>query len=310
VGEVVDALDNVLVDAAIAKVVGKPGFMNEILDIGPILGSGPLLAGGSTVLPNDRVRKHGKATGFSRGTVLTPLKAAGGKGQQIEIKPEPPFTRFANRGDSGSVIVNEDNIVVGLLWSIDEATEKLGYANRIVDVINAMGITILTSGTPGTIALGGVAVPDEVLSTPVRLEPGEELTRQLDRSAVGRRALALFKEHGREINELLNDNRQVKVAWHRYQGPAFTGHFVKSAREPGHVIPAEIDGVSPTNTLIRMAVVLREHGSAALAAAVDECTVPFLNVISGATSLRDALENVGDDLRVDAAMSANSPALG
>ncbi|MEO5817899.1 MAG: hypothetical protein ABIT20_21695 [Gemmatimonadaceae bacterium] len=294
VGEVVNKLDNALVDAAIAKVVGAPGFMNEILDIGPIMGSGPLLLGGSTVLPNDKVRKRGRSTGFTSGTVLTPLKGIGGKVQQIEIKPDPQHRAFAARGDSGSVIVNENNVVVGLLWSIDAATEKLGYANRIVDVVAAMGITILTSGTPGTIALGSIAVSDDALHAPIPTEPGAELTRQLERSDVGRRALALFQNHGTEINELLNGNRNVKVAWHRYQGPAFTGHFVKSAREAGHVIPAEIEGVSTANTLIRMSVVLQEYGSPALAAAVDECTVSMLTVISGATSVRDVLARLDE----------------
>ncbi|MEO8335392.1 MAG: hypothetical protein ABI664_10485 [bacterium] len=310
IGEVVNALDNVLVDAAIAKVVGTPGFMNEILDIGPIMGSGPLLLGGSTVLPNDKIRKRGRSSGFTSGTVLTPLKGIGGKAQQIEIKPDPQFTAFAQRGDSGSVIVNENNVVVGLLWSIDEATEKLGYANRIVDVVNAMDITILPSGTPGTVALGGVSVSDEELRAPINATPSDELATQLAQTEAGRRALALFQNHGKEINELLNGNRHVKVAWHRYQGPAFTGHFVKSAREPGHVIPSEIEGVSPANTLIRMSIVLQEHGSPALAAAVDECTVPLLSVVSGATSVREVLDRLDDSVDADASMSTTSPVSG
>jgi hypothetical protein len=59
-----------------------------------------------------------------------------------------------------------------------------------------------------------------------------------------------------------------------------------------------------------MAVVLQEYGSPALAAAVDECTVPVLAAVAGARSVRDVLDRIGVDAQVDALMSANAPATG
>ena len=287
IGEVVNAADTPLVDAAIAKITGKPGFMNEIVDVGLVLGSATLNAGGSTVLPNDKVRKRGRTTGLTSGTVLTPLKTVGGKLQQIELKPDPQFPKFAYKGDSGSVVVDENNVVVGLLWSIDKATETLGYANLITNVTATMAITIINSGTPGTIPLGAGALTEPVeAAVPDRLD---ELVKVLEAMDVGRAALAMFREHGREIDRLLNENRHVKVAWHRYQGPAFTGHFLKSAREPGHRIPLEIEGVSPANVVLRMSVVLQEQGSEPLAAAVEKNTVPLLHLVSGVTSVEELL---------------------
>jgi hypothetical protein len=188
--------------------------------------------------------------------------------------------------------VDENNIVVGLLWSIDAATETLGYANLITNVCATMGITILTTGTPGTIALGAVNVAEEP-DVAMTAQPLDALVAQLERSDAGRDVLAFFRRHNREIDELLRTNREVKVAWNRFYGPSFTAHLVKSARDPSHRLPAEIEGVSPVNLLIRMSVVLQEEGTPELAAAVDEHTLPLLALIDGATSVSELLARAG-----------------
>jgi hypothetical protein len=154
-----------------------------------------------------------------------------------------------------------------------------------------MNITILNSGTAGAIPLGGAPSAEALAETDAA--PLAAVVKALEQSAAGREALALFREHGDEINALINGNRQVKVSWHRYQGPAFTGHVVQSAKEPSHRIPAEIEGVSPANLLIRMSVALQEHGSAALAAAIDRNTLPLLNLVAGAANVHELIERVG-----------------
>ncbi len=308
VGVVVNSLNNGLVDCAIARITGAPGFMNEIIDIGLILGAATLNAGGSTVAPGDHVMKRGRTTGLTTGTVTDPKGPTAGnpakqipaRANQIHIAPDAGFDHFQWFGDSGSALVNDQNVVVGLCWGVNTNTND-SFANIITDVTAAMGITIINSGTPGTIPLGSASVAEPLQA------PGpdhlDDIVRVLDTLEVGRAALAMFREHGDEINRLLNDNRQVKVAWHRYQGPAFTGHFIKSAREPGHRIPPEIADVSPANVVLRMSVVLQEQGSAALAAAVAANTVPLLHLVSGITSVEEMLEraaagDAGPDARV------------
>ena len=295
VGEVVNSANNTLVDCAIARISGQPGLINEIHEIGLVFGAAALNAAGSTVAPGDRVRKRGSATGLTTGIVLTPLMNPAGKTNQIEIKPDPGVPRFALEGDSGSVVVNDQNVVVGLLFSIDDATQTLGYANLITNVTAAMNITIIKSGTAGTIPLGGEASPAALAEADANAAPMEELREALRQMEKGRAMLALFDRHGHEINTLINTNRPVKVAWHRYQGPAFTGHLIKSAREPEHQIPPEIGSVTPANLVLRMSVVLQDHGSAALSAAVAEHTLPLLNLLAGASSVQELLARAADD---------------
>jgi len=284
--------------------------MNEIIDIGLILGAATLNAGGSTVAPGDRVLKRGRTTGLTTGKVTDPLGPTNGNAaknipartNQIHISPEPGFDHFQWFGDSGSALVNEQNVVVGLCWGINKNTND-SFASLITDVTSAMGISIINSGTAGTIPLGGAPVAEacqeayqEAYRGPA-VDPLDGVIAALETTASGRDALAMFRDHGDEINRLLNENRQVKLAWHRYQGPAFTGHFIKSAREPEHRIPAEIDGISPANVVLRMSAVLQDEGSAALAAAVEANTVPLLHLVSGIATVEEALEraNARDD---------------
>ncbi len=290
VGTVVNAVNNVFVDCAIARITGNPGFTNEVAEIGAILGSATANASGATVVINDHVMKRGASTTFTTGVVANPNKSIGGKAQQIEIKPDPKYKQFAYKGDSGSVLLDPNGIVVGLIWSIDAATQTLAYANYITNVVAALGITIIPSGTPGTIMLGGSAVSDEPSTLEDASQPLDSVVLGLEESEIGRSVLAFFRAHQREINGLLKTNRNVKVAWNRFQGPAFTAHLVKSARQTGHTIPADLDGVSPANLLIRMSVVLQEEGSAELASAVDRFTLPLLNLIDGARSAAELVE--------------------
>ncbi|MEP7343634.1 MAG: hypothetical protein ABI877_00145 [Gemmatimonadaceae bacterium] len=295
VAEVVDASDTVLVDCAIARLTKEGNFTNEIDEIGPIFGAAPLNAGGSTVLPTDKVFKRGRSTGYSEGIVVAASMTppGGAKNHQIEIIPRgPKFKRFANRGDSGSVVVNENNAVVGLLWAIDAETEKLGFANIITNVTTAMDITILNSGTAGTIPLGSTQFTETETRTDGAAMPTDAIVKELEQTEVGRRILAMFDRHGHEINELINTNRQVKVAWNRYQGPSFTAHIIKSANEPGYRIPAEINGVSLTNLVIRISVVLQGQGSAGVAAAVEENTLLVLNLLGDNASIGEVFDKI------------------
>jgi hypothetical protein len=298
IGEVVNAVNNTSVDCAIARVTGQPGFTNEILDIGPIFGSAAIVpATGSTVGPSERVRKRGRTTGVTTGTVVTPLYTtpagsdAPSRTNQLEIKPDPGFTRFSDHGDSGSVIVDENNVVVALLWGGDHSKPNgNSYGTRITDVVAALHITIINSGTADTIPLGAAPSAEEVEALDVPTPPFRDMADRLAQSPRGRLVLELFERHWREINALLESNRDVKVAWHRFQGPAFTAHLIESARDRDHVIPAEIQGVALGNLLIRMSVVLQEHGSTALAAMVEANTLPLLELFASGNRVDDLLD--------------------
>jgi hypothetical protein len=300
VGDVVNAAYNALVDCAIARITGSPGFTSEIQDIGLVFGSAPLNAAGSTVVVGDYVRKRGRTTGLTIGKVVNPLvatpanpaKGVPARTNQIQIRADAGMPVFTQPGDSGSAVVNDQNVVVGLHWGGDGTWS---YSNLITNVVSAMNITIVNSGTPGTIPLAAVPGADVGAVEDTGAATLAEIQKVLVQSEQGRSIIELFDRHSREINDLLNTNRQVKVAWHRYQGPAFTAHVIKSAQEPGYRIPSAIADVSITNLLIRMSVELQQYGSPALASAVDRNTLPLLNLLDGATSVRELLERVGNE---------------
>ena len=79
-----------------------------------------------------------------------------------------------------------------------------------------------------------------------------------------------FVPMGDEMLELVNHSRPVTIAWHRKQGPAFLGAFMRSVKEPEYRIPHEIEGISRQHALNAMSVVFEEHGSPSLRAAIQE----------------------------------------
>lgn len=112
-----------------------------------------------TVIPGQRVRKVGRTTGRTIGKVIG-IAAPGRVGipqdqppnflDQIYIVPHTQNgnNQFAQGGDSGSVIVNDHNQVVGLLMASKEGNDTYdgNYANNIHNVMEALNIRIY--GTP------------------------------------------------------------------------------------------------------------------------------------------------------------------
>ncbi|MBK9156582.1 MAG: hypothetical protein IPM11_00305 [Micropruina sp.] len=64
---------------------------------------------------------------------------------QIRIDPANAALRFSDRGDSGSVIMNDNREVIGLLFG--GATDgSMTFANPIADVLSELNVTMLTEG--------------------------------------------------------------------------------------------------------------------------------------------------------------------
>ncbi|MEP7343637.1 MAG: hypothetical protein ABI877_00160 [Gemmatimonadaceae bacterium] len=149
IGAVLRTQKNAQVDCAIVQLdsettqgVTSGNTLNEVVDIGA-------LTGVAQAVCFSEVRKRGAATRLTRGTVVDVLY----EGSQILINPLPGSPKFAFYGDSGSVIVNSEGKVVGLLWGADRGTKNRGVANHIGPVLVAMGITI--AGDAGT----GLGIP-------------------------------------------------------------------------------------------------------------------------------------------------------
>jgi len=128
------------VDCAVARITGHD-FINEIVDIGPISGIADAVLG-------EAVRKRGRTTGLTFGFVdgingTVTIDYGDGLGNQtltnqITLVADPTHsTSFGNHGDSGSVVVNGDDEVIGLYFAGDE-TGTTGSANPIQSVLGTL----------------------------------------------------------------------------------------------------------------------------------------------------------------------------
>ena len=128
------------VDCAVSRITGR-NFTNEIVDIGPISGI-------ADVVINEAVRKRGRTTGLTFGTVdgiglTVTLDYGDGLGNQtltnqITLVVDPTHSaRLGDHGDSGSVVVNEDDEVIGLYFAGD-STGLTGVANPIRSVLQIL----------------------------------------------------------------------------------------------------------------------------------------------------------------------------
>jgi hypothetical protein len=133
------------VDAGIGSIDPTArGWLAEIMGIGAVAGTASAVLGST-------VRKTGRTTATTVGTVdsidLTVIVGYAGPfvtfDGQIGVTPtliDNPF--FTQPGDSGSVVVDADNKIIGLLF----AGSFDGYAvlNPIADVLTALNISVAT----------------------------------------------------------------------------------------------------------------------------------------------------------------------
>jgi hypothetical protein len=266
---------NEFLDCAIAKLSNgqENNYVNEVLEIGPLNGITPTLVAG------DHVFKRGKATRRTEGivnavriAVLSPVTFESGVKNfrnHMTITPANPALPFSHKGDSGSVIVDAQNRVVGLLFGDNSKEDPyraatITLANHITDVVAKLNITIPEVGTPN-------AIPLRSEGNTIRIAEAEpaRLQKLIENQENGKLLINLFYQHSKEIMYLIRNNRDVKVAWNRFKGPAFTAHLVEKSRKPEYILPVEIEGYTAMQLLLKMSTVLEKHGSIALAGDIE-----------------------------------------
>jgi hypothetical protein len=228
----------------------------------------------------DEVWKVGARTGLTRGKMTQVLP-------HIIITPDPPFTKIADHGDSGSVVVNfGTNHVVGLLWAINVEGGPLGLAKPIMPVVTRLNITIIP--TDQSLEYDVLDVDEDALDLAARLTRDSvfaPLEARLRDSEAGRQILDLVLRHGEECLELVNKARPVTVLWHRQRGPAFLAALARSAKEPSYRFPDSIEGVDRREAAMRICEALVRHGSEALRADFRTYSAPVLEAFAEAETV-------------------------
>jgi hypothetical protein len=123
------------VDAAIARPLNPVDVSPEILEVGRIQG----MTSGALGMA---VKKSGRTTGFTRGTIDQIDVTANvqyGPGQIARFTDQLLAGPMSQGGDSGSAVLDNDNRLVGLLFAGSDNTTII---NRIEHVFAELGLTL------------------------------------------------------------------------------------------------------------------------------------------------------------------------
>lgn len=130
----IQAEDN-LVDAAIAKPLNGADVADEILDIGAIAGMVPAQLGMA-------IQKSGRTTQYTTGTidqVDVTVNVQYGGGQIGRFTDQLLAGPMSQGGDSGSVVLDNDKNLLGLLFAGSDTTTII---NRMENVFSALNLSL------------------------------------------------------------------------------------------------------------------------------------------------------------------------
>jgi hypothetical protein len=222
----------------------------------------------------------------------------------------PDFSRFVDHGDSGSLLVNSNNMAVGLIFGSDAPLHATppdadvypvptpdppgvpplpadcapftlyGYANHFDDVMDVVhnelniNFEIRYKINPAS----GSSGEAEVAPSPFE----EKLAEWKERAEAHPFTSALYtalNTHKQEVLHLVNHCRPVTVVWQRNKGPAFVNSILNALNESEPSIPGQINGISLTTLAEKMYAVLLEQGSPALKTDLEKLGPTILNAI-------------------------------
>ena len=285
VGVVVASTITPTVDGAIATLNSDVRFTTEIVEIGAVRG----WATGTTMHFGDVVFKRGRTTELVEGrfssAVGSNFRPDDNKTfvNQIRVTsppPVPPATTqapFQLKGDSGSVLLDSQQRVIGLVHSAVLPAGTPAFASRIEDVRATLNIDIPLMGTAGAIPLSAAAVKHhDLLPEDIR-----RLAAVYGQREAGKRWWELVQRHQHEVMQLVNNNRATMTAWNRHHGPSFVSHYLKTIKDHGYHAPQEINGIRVENLLLAIATVLQDEGNPALAHAIWQHYLQIIEAVQG-----------------------------
>lgn len=204
----------------------------------------------------------------SKLTVESAYKGWGGKGP--------------DHGDSGTMVINSDNMIVGMLTTAVKPNEvfaeedvkstwELFTVNNIAlftpirDVVSLLDVTIPAAPNPWASSVPTHGSPVLAMDTAheqmQRQQGFERLREGLRRIRLGKLILGKINVHGRELRFMFQRVRELAAAWKHVRGPAFMHHGLRSVCEPEHIVPLAIDGVSRRDLIEAVLPIIEQHAS-------------------------------------------------
>lgn len=188
-----------------------------------------------------------------------------------------------DEGESGSFVINSDNLIIAMLIRQVDPTQvfttdmsalelrnvvHLGLATPIERVLANLNVTIPADpdGWSGTVPASGpraARVIDVGLEaqTARRRQAVAQLRGELHTSVRGRLLLGKIGQHRHEVRRLMTTVRPIAATWRALAGPAYLAACLRSLEDPGHRIPAIINGVPRERLLAAMAALFGKYGS-------------------------------------------------
>lgn len=210
------------IDAAIIKLKGGMKWENKIADVGEVKGERTYSS--LEELLNLPVKKRGIRTYLTTGVIEVvdlDITLAGKSYTNQLLVHETHSQIFANRGDSGSVLMDEESRVVGLLYAMSynegAATDFKGICNPIRPVLNKMGVELILEKQSGENKF--MEEDNSVMISNFHFFP--EYHRCL--------YAKLIRRHAEEVLDLVYKSRFVGVTWQRAKGPAYIKPLVDFA---------------------------------------------------------------------------------
>lgn len=201
-------------------------YKAEILELGAVAGS-------RTVGWNDlplAVRKRGRTTGLTSGT-MTGLNWSGTRsdgwnfvGQQYIAAGQG--SAFCDRGDSGSVVVDGNVRVVGLLWG---GALPNGASSPIENVMAELGVVVATPGM--------VDAPRPYEETTLG-----QLEALLSESTAGRAYWKSFLRHKGRVRHLFHQTPRLHAVWLKMPQAKLMEVLRDAVTNPNAIVPARING--------------------------------------------------------------------
>jgi hypothetical protein len=308
----IGAVERARLDLDVALIQLDPGLKYK-----PQVSEYGLVRGTHTITPEEAatqtypVRKRGIATGKSEG-VVTYLA---GSGPAVKVsRPSDPikfelFHRHYDHailikangsdpltedGDSGAVVLNAANEVVGVLFGGNATTAA---ATPIAAIMSPAGLNVspvvqlaapdMEFTVPATTGVVPFAVLPEAVTTALGSEehPIGLIGRQMRQveadllaTQTGQQYVALVRKHVDEVRTLVNTNRRVGAVWQRNGGPQLVQATLHMLQFPEHRLPVELNGRSVVECLTRIQHILARYASPELVRDL-ELLVPRLGAL-------------------------------
>jgi hypothetical protein len=263
------------VDAAVARFdPDNKQYDPFIADIGAVEGTAPI-SDADLAAGDYRVWKRGAQSGITEGIVVSrdldfnDAEFAIAWKDQLQVRSiHGDFRGFMSvHGDSGAVLVNKENKVVGLM------SKGLGggraTANPIADVELLLKIKVWNVHDP--VAAGEVPVEPgqgQVATASVPELLAGTLT-ELSESEAGNQLAVMVQSHASEARNLVETNRKVATLWHRNHGPELMQNLRRAIAARTEPMPASVEGKPLEELATGILIALKKFGSAELAAQVE-----------------------------------------